>query len=43
MKNQNRGVKKPLYTLHVVSDATGGLARHMIEGVLKQFPDLPRT
>ena len=41
MKKEPRNVQKPsLYTLHVVSDATGGLARHMVETVLTQFPDL---
>ena len=41
MKKEPRNLQKtPLYTLHVVSDATGGLARHMIETVLTQFPDL---
>ena len=28
------------YTLHVVSDSTGGLARHVVETVLTQFPKL---
>ncbi len=41
MEDENRSAGDgPLHTLHVVSDATGSLARHMIEGVLKQFPDL---
>lgn len=33
-------MKKPLYTLHIISDATGTLARHVINAVLTQFPDL---
>jgi [pyruvate, water dikinase]-phosphate phosphotransferase / [pyruvate, water dikinase] kinase len=32
--------KKSKYTLHIISDATGTLARHMINAVLTQFPDL---
>ena len=32
--------KKAPYTLHIVSDATGALANHMINAVLTQFPDL---
>ena len=33
--------KKPTrITLHIVSDATGTLARHLISTVLTQFPDL---
>lgn len=31
---------KPIYTLHIISDATGTLARHVINAVLTQFPDL---
>lgn len=31
---------KTPYTLHIVSDATGSLANHMINAVLTQFPDL---
>lgn len=32
--------KKPVYTLHIVSDATGNLASHMINAMLTQFPDI---
>ena len=32
--------KKTPYTLHIVSDATGSLANHMINAVLTQFPGL---
>jgi [pyruvate, water dikinase]-phosphate phosphotransferase / [pyruvate, water dikinase] kinase len=32
--------RKPPYTLHLISDATGTLARHMISAVLTQFPQL---
>lgn len=28
------------YTLHVLSDATGGLARHMITAIVSQFPSV---
>lgn len=31
---------KPVYTIHIVSDATGTLARTVINAVLTQFPDL---
>lgn len=37
---EQRGKKQTTYTLHLVSDATGTLARHMISAVLTQFPDL---
>ena len=30
----------PSYTLHILSDATGNLARHMINAVLTQFPGI---
>jgi [pyruvate, water dikinase]-phosphate phosphotransferase / [pyruvate, water dikinase] kinase len=32
--------QKPPYTLHLISDATGTLARHMISAVMTQFPQL---
>lgn len=32
--------RAPVYTLHIISDATGTLARHMINAVLTQFPQL---
>lgn len=32
--------RPPVYTLHIISDATGTLARHMINAVLTQFPQL---
>jgi regulator of PEP synthase PpsR (kinase-PPPase family) len=31
---------KHAYTLHIISDATGTLARSVISAVLTQFPDL---
>lgn len=31
---------QPSYTLHILSDATGNLARHMINAVLTQFPEM---
>ncbi|MFO1491101.1 MAG: kinase/pyrophosphorylase [Kiritimatiellia bacterium] len=34
------GAPSPAYTLHILSDATGNLARHMINAVLTQFPDI---
>ncbi len=44
MRNRNRTTRsprrKPPFTLHLVSDATGTLARHMISAVLTQFPQL---
>jgi [pyruvate, water dikinase]-phosphate phosphotransferase / [pyruvate, water dikinase] kinase len=32
--------KARVYTLHIISDATGTLARHVINAVLTQFPDV---
>lgn len=32
--------KKPVYTIHIVSDSTGTLARTMVNAVLTQFPAL---
>jgi [pyruvate, water dikinase]-phosphate phosphotransferase / [pyruvate, water dikinase] kinase len=44
MKSRRSGAGKPRretpYTLHLISDATGTLARHMISAVLTQFPQL---
>jgi regulator of PEP synthase PpsR (kinase-PPPase family) len=31
---------KPTYTIHLISDATGTLARHVVNAVLTQFPRL---
>lgn len=40
MSAKKKAATKPAYTLHLVSDATGTLASHMINAVLTQFPDL---
>jgi [pyruvate, water dikinase]-phosphate phosphotransferase / [pyruvate, water dikinase] kinase len=32
--------KQPTYTIHLISDATGTLARHVVNAVLTQFPRL---
>ncbi|MBN1269959.1 MAG: pyruvate, phosphate dikinase/phosphoenolpyruvate synthase regulator [Kiritimatiellae bacterium] len=40
IRKPRRAPPKPTYTLHLISDATGTLARHVINAVLTQFPDL---
>lgn len=35
---KTRASKRPRYTLHIVSDATGSLASHLINTILTQFP-----
>ncbi len=32
--------KKPTYRLHIISDATGNVARHVVNAVMTQFPGL---
>jgi len=39
-KRRDKTPARPLYTLHIVSDATGNLASHMISAILTQFPEL---
>ncbi len=40
MSPKRKSAGNPAYTLHLVSDATGTLANHMINAVLTQFPNL---
>ncbi len=35
-----RSRREPTYTIHLISDATGTLARHVVNAVLTQFPRL---
>ncbi len=37
---KNADPSSPIYTLHLISDATGSLANHTINAVLTQFPGL---
>ncbi len=37
---RGKGAAAPDWTLHIISDATGNLARHMITPMLTQFPGL---
>jgi [pyruvate, water dikinase]-phosphate phosphotransferase / [pyruvate, water dikinase] kinase len=39
-KAASRKPSRPTYSLHIVSDATGSLASHLINTILTQFPDL---
>jgi regulator of PEP synthase PpsR (kinase-PPPase family) len=37
---RRRRTRPPTYTIHLISDATGTLARHVVNAVLTQFPRL---
>ncbi|MCU0242884.1 MAG: kinase/pyrophosphorylase [Vicinamibacteria bacterium] len=39
-QRRRKASRHPTYTLHLISDATGTLARHVINAVLTQFPAL---